>query len=114
MADYSWVRGFPGAITTCSPEGVILDMNDAAVKMFEKRGGKDLVGTNLLDCHPEPARTKLQTLLETRQANVYTMEKEGVKKLIYHTPWYENGEYRGFVALALEIPFDMPHFVRGV
>ena len=28
-------------------------------------------------------------------------------------PRVPEGEYRGFVELALEIPFDMPHFVRG-
>ncbi len=38
--------------------------------------------------------------------------KNGVKKLIYQTPWIENGEFRGLVELSLEIPFEMPHFVR--
>mgnify|MGYP000371069624 CR=1 FL=1 len=41
------------------------------------------------------------------------VEKNGVKKLIYQTPWYQDGKYSGFVELALEIPFQMPHFVRG-
>jgi hypothetical protein len=51
--------------------------------------------------------------MESRQKNVYTIEKNGVKKLIYQTPWFENGEYRGFVEFGLEIPFEMPHFIRG-
>ena len=38
--------------------------------------------------------------------------KAGVKKLIYQTPWYENGEFRGLVELSMEIPFEMPHYVR--
>jgi hypothetical protein len=52
-------------------------------------------------------------MLRDHSTNVYTIEKNGVKKLIYQAPWYENGEYRGFVELSLEIPFDLPHFVRG-
>jgi transcriptional regulator with PAS, ATPase and Fis domain len=113
MADYSWVKEFPGAITVCDRDGIILAMNDKSCKTFQADGGAKLIGSNLLDCHPEPARAKLQQLLATQQANVYTIEKKGVKKLIYQTPWYADGEYRGFVELSLEIPFDMPHFIRG-
>jgi hypothetical protein len=89
-------------------------MNDRAVETFRDQGGERLIGTNLLDCHPEPARTKTERLLQTRRANVYTIEKNGVKKLIYQAPWSKDGVYAGFVELALEIPFEMPHFVRGV
>lgn len=100
-------------MTVCDAEGIILEMNERAAKAFEEDGGKQLLGSNLLDCHPAPARAKLEQLMQTRQANVYTIEKKGVKKLIYQTPWYRDGEYAGFVELALEIPFDMPHFIRG-
>ena len=113
MAEHSWVQGFPGAITVCDRDGIILEMNDKSAKVFEEDGGKELIGTNLLGCHPEPARIKLEELMETRQANVYTIEKNGVKKLIYQTPWYKDGKYCGFIEMALVIPFQMPHFVRG-
>ena len=88
-------------------------MNDKSAKVFEEDGGRQLIGANLLDCHPEPARAQLEELMETQQANVYTIEKNGVKKLIYQTPWYKDGEYCGFIEMALEIPFQMSHFVRG-
>ena len=71
-----------------------------------------MIGTDLLACHPEPARTKLRQLMEARQANVYSIEKGGQKKLIYQAPWYRDGQYRGFVELILEIPAAIPHFVR--
>jgi hypothetical protein len=109
----SWVRGFPGAITICDTQGIILEMNDSSARMFERDGGRALIGKSLFDCHPEPARSKLRRLIEERRTNAYTIEKNGVKKLIYQVPWVEEGEYRGFVELALEIPFDLPHFVRG-
>lgn len=112
MATHSWVQEFPGAITVCNPNGIILEMNDRAIRGFQERGGKKLIGTNLLDCHPEPARTKLKRLMETRQANVYTVEKNGARKLIYQTPWYQNKEFHGYVELVLEIPEQLPHFVR--
>ena len=112
MANHEWVKEFPGAVTVCDPDGIILEMNDQSIKVFEADGGEKLIGTNLLDCHPEPARLKLERLMEMQRRNVYTIEKKGVKKLIYQAPWYEDGQYRGFVELSLEIPFEMPHFVR--
>ncbi len=112
MNDIRWLKEFPGAITFCDKEGLILEMNDKAAKTFTEDGGYNLIGKNLLDCHPEPARKKLKQLLDNQQTNVYTIEKNGIKKLIYQAPWYKDGEYRGLVELSLEIPFETPHFIR--
>jgi len=112
MSVYDWVKEFPGDITVCDPRGIILEMNYKAARSFEVEGGRKLIGSNLLDCHPEPARSKLESMMVARQSNVYTIEKNGLKKLIYQTPWYKNGEYAGFLELSLEVPFDMPHFLR--
>ena len=66
----------------------------------------------MLDCHPEPAHSLLADMLQNPRTNVYTIEKNGVKKLIYQTPWYQNGEYMGFMEVSMEIPFEMKHMVR--
>jgi hypothetical protein len=88
-------------------------MNDKSAKAFEKEGGHKLIGSNMLDCHPDPAREKTERLLAARAKNVYTIEKNSVKKLIYQSPWYKNGEYAGFVELSLEIPVEISHFIRS-
>jgi transcriptional regulator with PAS, ATPase and Fis domain len=111
--DHPWVKEFSGSVTVCDANGIILEMNDKSRQAYQADGGEKLIGTNMLDCHPEPARTKLQRLMDTQTANVYTIEKNGVKKLIYQTPWYQDGQYAGFIELALEVPFQMPHFIRG-
>jgi transcriptional regulator with PAS, ATPase and Fis domain len=112
MHSRNWPAEFPAAITVCDADGKILEMNAKSAKVFAKSGGTSLIGANILDCHPEPAKTKLRKLMETRQTNAYTIEKNGVKKLIYQAPWFEKGEYRGFVEISMEIPKDMPHFAR--
>jgi PAS domain-containing protein len=109
----SFFKSFPGAVTVCDQDGVILELNDRARETFAADGGEKLLGTNVLDCHPEPARTKLKSLLAEGRTNTYTIEKNGIKKLIYQTPWMENGEYRGFLELSLVLPPVLPHFVRG-
>lgn len=108
----NWIKEFNGAITLCDAEGKIVYMNDKALKTFENDGGEKLIGTNVLDCHPEPSKTTLKNMMDERKTNCYTIEKNGVKKLIYQAPAYTNGEYSGFVELSLEIPLDMKHFIR--
>jgi hypothetical protein len=112
IPDHSWVKEFPGAVTICDPDGTILEMNDRASITFEEDGGRALIGKNVFECHPEPASSKLADMMKARQPNVYTIEKDSLKKLIYQSPWYFNGDYAGFIELALEIPFEMPHFFR--
>ncbi len=55
-----WFRDLPFAITLCDTDGILLDMKRAAEALFQSDGGRALIGTNVLDCHPEPARRKLQ------------------------------------------------------
>ncbi len=112
MQNHLWVKEFGGAVTVCDPEGIILEMNDKAVSAFRKRGGDKLIGTNLLDCHPEPARSKLLQLMKDRRTNIYTIERNGIKRLIYQAPWHVNGEYRGFVEIVMALPESMQHFIR--
>lgn len=100
------------AVTVCDREGRIIEMNDKSRKTFLKPGREELIGKNVLDCHPEPARSLLADMLRNPRTNAYTIEKEGVKKLIYQLPWYEHGEYGGFMELSMVIPAEMPHKIR--
>lgn len=112
MDEHAWIREFPGAVTVCDAQGVILEMNAAAEETFAADGGARLVGRNVLDCHPEPARSKLKAMLVEGRSNVYTIQKNGKKKLVCQVPWTKNGVYAGFVELVLVVPWEMPHFNR--
>jgi transcriptional regulator with PAS, ATPase and Fis domain len=112
MPSHAWVQEFPSAITVCDRQGIILEMNDRACLAFKEDGGAALIGSNVLDCHPQPAREKLVKLLESGQRNIYTIEKKGKKKMICQSPWYVQGEYAGFLELSIELPEDIPHYIR--
>jgi len=112
MREDGWEKEFPVAITLCDTDGIITDMNDRSIKTFRNDGGKALIGSNVLDCHPEPSRTQLLEMLENGSTNVYTIEKNGKKKLIYQAPWKRDGVYAGLVEISIDLPDQMPHFVR--
>ena len=101
----------PFSVTICDKDGIILDMNDKSVKTFV-RDGISIIGRSLIDCHPEPAKGKLKELLKNHNVSVYSIEKNGIKKLIYQSPWYKDGEFAGYIELSLELPEGMPHYVR--
>jgi hypothetical protein len=58
------------------------------------------------------AREKVAALLASGSPNCYTIEKGGTKKLVFQSPWFEDGKYRGFVEISVPIPDQMPHFLR--
>lgn len=106
-------RELPFAITVCDTDAIILYMNDRSISTFQKYGGAEIIGTNLFLYHQGPSAEKLRELLDKATTNAYTIEKNGIKKLIYQSPWYKDGEFAGLIELSLEIPVEMPHFVRG-
>jgi transcriptional regulator with PAS, ATPase and Fis domain len=105
-------KELPFAITVCDTEGIILYMNDRSVSTFQKYGGDEIIGTSLFLYHPEQASLILRHLLDTASKHAYTIEKNGIKKMIYQSPWYKDGKFAGLIELSLEIPIEMQHFIR--
>jgi len=108
----NWSDEFEGSVTICDLDGVITYLNKTSRKQFEKYGGADLIGKNLLDCHPEPSRNKLKEQLKNPATNTYTIEKGDIKKIIHQSPLYENGVFSGVIEISFVIPEPMPHFIR--
>ncbi len=111
--EINWYEELPFAVTVCDKEGKIVYMNKKSAVTFEKYGANNLIGENVLNCHPEPAKSMLAGMLVDESTNAYTIEKNGIKKMIYQTPWYENEVYMGFVEISLVIPMEMKHFKRN-
>lgn len=112
MDQLGWVNEIYMAVTVTDADGTILAMNQESVQTFAEEGGAALVGTNVLDCHPEPARSQLAGMLATERPHHYTISKGGQRKAIHQLPWYRDGVFAGFVELAIPIGDDLPHFDR--
>jgi PAS domain S-box-containing protein len=109
---HEWVEEFPGAITVCDSSGTILELNSRAVESFRAQGGEKLIGSNLMDCHPEPAGRKLKRMMQNHRTNVCTVTKGRTRKIVLQTPWYQKKKYRGFVEISLGISGKIHNTVR--
>ncbi len=110
----SWLDEEEAAITICNLAGIIIYMNERSRKAFTKYDDSGVtVGSSLVECHPEPARSKLLAMLKVPQTNVYTIEKRGIRKIIRQSPWFKDGVFSGVTEMSFEIPAEMPHHIRA-
>lgn len=109
---FNWIEQFKAAITICDNDGIIVEMNDKAAELFREDGGYDLIGKNLFDCHSQQSTQQIKSMIKEQESNVYTIEKDGIKKMIYQAPWIQNNEMKGLVEISFEIPFELPHHKR--
>ncbi len=110
MKNYYWTKEIDATLIVSDANGMVIEMNDKSARVFEKDEKK--VGTKLLDCHPAWAKPHVEKLMKERKPSCYTTEAKGQKSFVYHTPWYENGEYAGLVEMIIPIPNEMPHYNR--
>lgn len=107
--DFScWNDELDCAVTVCDTEGTVLYQNG---RSREVNG--DVRGKSLIPCHNERSRAIIRRLLDEGGRNAYTIEKKGVRKFIYQTVWRHGGKVCGLVEYSMEIPAEMPHYVRG-
>ena len=107
-----WADEVDYAVTIADADCRIIYMNKRSRDTFCKEG-EDLIGRNLMDCHPEHARVIIRKLLEEGGSNVYSITKKGVNKLIFQSAWKIDGKIAGLVETSMIIPPDLKHFDRG-
>lgn len=105
-----WAEGIDCAVTICDADCKILFMNERSRETFKRHG--DIIGHSLIDYHPPHAIEKIRHMLATGEDNAYTITKNGVKKLIFQTPWRRDGKIAGLVEFSIILPDGMPHFDR--
>ena len=107
-----WFEELPCSVIVCDKWYKILYMNDRAAEDHADDGGRALVGTDLMKCHPPDAQVKLRKVLISGRPNVYTTEENRKKKLVYQCQWKKGGRLGGVVQLVIQLPRDIPHHVR--
>ena len=100
------------AVTVCDKNGIIIFMNEASCKSFEKYGGRELIGKNLFDCHNRNSCRIIKELLRENKSNAYTVTKNNKKKFIHQAPWYEDGKVMGIIEFSIDLPEEVPDHQR--
>ena len=106
-----WADEVNYAVTIADRDCRIIYMNTRSRETFCKNG-EELVGKNLMDCHPEHARAIIRKLLKDGGSNAYTITKNGVNKLIFQSAWKIDGKIAGLVETSMVLPENMKHFDR--
>lgn len=107
-SDFPWADETDCAVTVCDREGTVLYQNESSREV-----NGDVHGRSLMPCHNDRSRGIIRRLLDQGGTNVYTIEKRGKRKLIYQTVWRAAGEVRGLVEFSMEVPDEIPHYVRS-
>ena len=63
------IDGDEKPIVICDINHIIVYMNPAAVKNYEKRGGAELIGKSILDCHSSRAQEIIKNNVNRMQAD---------------------------------------------
>ena len=107
--NFDWAEGMASAVTAADKDGVIRYMNRKARETYKKHG--NLIGKSLYDCHGERAAAIIRRLLTEGGTNAYTIEKEGLRKMIYQTAvTAADGRVEGIVEVSMVIPDELPHY----
>ncbi len=112
MTENAWVKEFPGPVVVADAAGAIVEMNERAVAWFADRGGRELIGKSLMEIHQDASQAKIRQMMERQERNVYSIDKDGAKVLVYQSPWYVGGAFAGLVEVGLELPAEIPHHIR--
>lgn len=106
-----WADEMNCAVTVCDRDANIIYMNKKSKDTFAQ-GTDRLIGQNLRGCHSDKSWETIQRLLAIGGTNSYTISKNGLRKMIYQTAWFKDGEVMGLVEISMVIPDEMPHYVR--
>ena len=103
------LRGLKSEIVISDENIDIIYMNEAAIQNHEKRGGADLIGKSLLDCHNAESQRQIKEMyaayaegdLRARQVRV---ERGNIARRSIMMPIMQDGRVKGCMELIVEEP----------
>ncbi|MDE5582358.1 MAG: fatty acid/phospholipid synthesis protein PlsX [Ruminococcus sp.] len=75
-------------VVVCDLQHTIIYMNPTAVERYKKRGGAELVGSSLLDCHNEKSNIMIKKVVEwfgksAENNRIFTFRNDRENKDVY-------------------------------
>ena len=103
-----WADELHLAITVSDMDDTIMYMNEKAKRAYPNAK----VGDQLASCHKQVSMDKIDAFKKKDVSNIYTVQRNGIRKFIHQTPWYKDGIVAGLVEFSIEIPTDISHIDR--
>jgi len=97
--------GLRAVITIADENYRIVHMNDLAIEHYGDRGGADLIGTDLLDCHNAESQAQIRELYARHRAGDLTptryheIKADGTIESIVLFPLVVDDQFRGIAEL---------------
>ena len=97
--------GLRAAVTVADEDGCIVFLNDRAIAHYGDRGGEELVGRSLYDCHSPSSQAKIQELYALYDAGdlspirYHEDRGNGTAGIIVLIPIVVAGHFRGIAEL---------------
>lgn len=99
------------AATVCDKQGFVLYQNRCA----SERDG-DVVGKNLFECHNAHSNKMIRHMMATGESNTYEVVRNGRRRLVHQTPWFDTDEsaVSGLIELSIDLPDTYPTLNKDI
>jgi len=97
--------GLRTTVTVADEDGLIVFLNDLAAAHYADRGGSELVGSNLNDCHNPASQRKIREMYSRYRAGdlsptrYHEEQEDGTAQSIVVIPIVVEGQFRGIAEL---------------
>lgn len=99
--EFDYFENVDFAVTVCDRNGIVLYQNARAIKDDGK-----VIGLNLFGCHKKESGDIIRHMIESGESNTCEIIRQGHRKLIHRTPWFESqsGIASGLIEVAIDLP----------
>ncbi len=98
-------EGLRAVVTIADETGHIIYLNDLALQHYGDRGGEQLVGTHLNDCHNPTSQAEIEAMYARYRTGDFTptryhhVKEDGLDETIVLIPLVTDGRLRGVAEL---------------
>jgi len=98
-------EGLRAVVTIADETGQIIYLNDLALQHYGDRGGEQLVGTHLNDCHNPTSQAEIEAMYARYRTGDFTptryhhVKEDGLDETIVLIPLVTDGRLRGVAEL---------------
>lgn len=92
-------------VSVCDKDGIITYLNDKARYYFQEPDMPELLGSDIMDCHPEPSKSRFKEMMTTHETQSIIKGEGDKKRVIHQTPFYNKGVFEGYIEIIIPLNY---------